>query len=194
MMGQIHADKLAYLKLSEHELDILIKGLRDHALGNTTSNEVNYRDYGPNLERYADRRIAKGVEEEKREGKKVSDALIKQGGKSLSSGLSYKIIALGNEKRAQDHATVELHLHQTLRNKDVIYSTLDNGKKETFKVHDLLPGLRTALQLVGEGGEIQLVLPSDLAYGNQGLPPRILGGASISIYMKLFQILPQEDL
>lgn len=189
MMGQVQAENLAYLKLSEYELEILIKGMKDHAFGRVATDALNFREYGTNLKRYADRRVEKAADEEKREGKKLSDILLKQGGKVLSTGLTYKILALGNEKRAGDDASVEIHLHQTLRNKNVIYSTLDHGKKERFKVRDLLPGLRLALELVGEGGELQLVLPSDLAYGNRGLPPEIPGGASISTYMKVFRIL-----
>ena len=189
MMGQAHGETLAYLQLNEHELALFTQGLKDKVLKKTPSEPaLNYHDYGPNLERYQDRRLARLAEKEKQEGKTLANALAKQGGKTLSNGLTYKILALGNEKRALDHETVELHFHQTLRNKEVIYSTLDNGKKELFKVRDLVPGLRAALQLVGEGGELQLVLPSDLAYGDRGLPPAIPGGASVSSYMKLFRI------
>ena len=190
MMGQWHADNLAYLKLNERELNTFIKGLKDQTLKKKSDIGLNYKDFAPNLERYSQLRIAKAAEEEKIQAKSLSEALLKSGGKSLSSGLVYKILSLGNEKRAKENATVEIHLHQTLRTKDLVYSTLDKGKKEIFKVRDLIPGIQTALELIGEGGEVNLVIPSDLAYGDQGLAPTIPGGASISTYVKLFRIIP----
>jgi FKBP-type peptidyl-prolyl cis-trans isomerase FkpA len=39
------------------------------------------------------------------------------------------------------------------------------------------------------GGKIQLVCPSDLAYGDRGMPPTIPGGATLVFEIELLDIV-----
>lgn len=192
MMGQVQADSLSHLKLNERELDVYLAGMKAQYIKRFPKemSQFNYQDYGPNMDRYELRRLNQLAEVEKKEGSKLVDELKASGGKVLSSGLTYKILIMGNGKRASNNDKVELHLHQSLRDKTVFYSTVDAGQKQIFRMNSLIPGLQAALQLIGEGGEVQVVLPSDLAYGDRGLPPTIPGGASILAYVKFFRIVP----
>ena len=44
------------------------------------------------------------------------------------------------------------------------------------------------MQLVGVGGKIKLVCPSELAYGDQGAPPKIPGGSTLVFDVELFSV------
>ena len=45
----------------------------------------------------------------------------------------------------------------------------------SFPLNRVIPGWTEGLQLVGEGGQIQLKIPGDLAYGPAGAPRAGIG-------------------
>ena len=52
-------------------------------------------------------------------------------------------------------------------------SSYDRGKPSPFPVNGVIPGWTEALQLMKVGDKWQLVVPSDLAYGEEGTRVRI---------------------
>jgi FKBP-type peptidyl-prolyl cis-trans isomerase len=61
-------------------------------------------------------------------------------------------------------------VHYTRKSLDLttIDSSHDKGEAITFPVFGSMPGWQEALPLMKEGGTWQLVIPADLAYGEQG--------------------------
>jgi hypothetical protein len=51
-------------------------------------------------------------------------------------------------------------------------------------------GLTEGLQLMKTGGKRRFFIPSDLAYGEKGLPPYVEPGAALVIEVELLRILP----
>lgn len=87
---------------------------------------------------------------------------------TTESGLQYKIITPGNEKRASLQDTVVVRYKGTLLDGTVFDEVKDDADPIRFTLNGVIKGWQEGMQLVGEGGEIELYVPSDLAYGENG--------------------------
>lgn len=89
------------------------------------------------------------------------------------SGLQYKIIKSGYGKRPGPRDSVSCYYKGQLINGKVFDAT-EPGFPAQFVVNQLIPGWTEALELMREGDRWQLVVPSNLAYGERGsgdIPP-----------------------
>jgi FKBP-type peptidyl-prolyl cis-trans isomerase FklB len=102
-------------------------------------------------------------------GKKYLEENAKKPGVvTTSSGLQYKIIEAGSGKTPGPTDTVTVNYRGTLINGEEFDSSYNKGKPVTFPLNGVIKGWTEGLQLVKEGGKIQLVIPSELAYGDRG--------------------------
>ena len=58
-----------------------------------------------------------------------------------------------------------------------------------FPLNGVIAGWTEGLQLIGEGGEIELEIPSNLGYGARGAPPDIPGGATLHFKVELLKVM-----
>ena len=58
----------------------------------------------------------------------------------------------------------------------------------------MIKGWQEGVQLIGEGGKIRLVVPSDLAYGDEGAPGKIPGGSTLVFDVELLKIFPPDEV
>jgi len=169
-------DKLGYaigvdignsFKKSEMDIDpdILVRGIKDILAGRTplmTDLEIREILMAAQLDIQAKR-----IEKNKAflaENKK------KQGVKVLPSGLQYKVITEGKGKKPKTTDTVTVNYKGTLVDGTEFDSSYKRGQPATFTVNGVIKGWIEALQLMKEGSKWQLVIPADLAYGEQGRP------------------------
>ena len=95
--------------------------------------------------------------------------------KETKSGLMYRVIEPGNATKPSPTQTVEVNYHGMLPDGRVFDSSFDRGQSISFPLNGVIKGWTEGLQLVGEGGQIQLKIPADLAYGQRGAPGSIIG-------------------
>lgn len=81
---------------------------------------------------------------------------------TAESGLRYQIINEGTADRADDADLVDVIYSGRLTNGTVFDDS--DGSSVRFRVSDVIDGFSEGLKLVGEGGEIILYIPPDLAY------------------------------
>lgn len=81
------------------------------------------------------------------------------------SGLQYKIIEAGNEVKAGPADTVYVHYKGTLIDGTEFDASDATKEPVRMMLNRVIPGWTEGLQLVGEGGKIQLFVPDSLAYG-----------------------------
>ena len=67
-------------------------------------------------------------------------------------------------------------------------SSYDRGSPTTFAPNQVIKGWTEAMQLMVEGDKWELYIPSDLAYGDQGRPPRIGGGDCLIFTIEILKI------
>lgn len=110
--------------------------------------------------------------ENKEKGDKFLAANKKKAGVvETESGLQYKIIELGNDVKPGPADTVWVRYKGTLIDGKVFDETpADAEEGMRFSLGSVVAGWTEGLQLVGEGGHIELYVPADLAYGEMGRP------------------------
>lgn len=91
----------------------------------------------------------------------------KEGVKTTASGLQYKVIKEGTGKAPKPTDTVMVNYKGTLPSGEVFDSSEGRGPA-TFAVNRVIPGWTEALLLMKEGGKMNVVVPSKLAYGPEG--------------------------
>lgn len=92
----------------------------------------------------------------------------KDGVKTTSSGLQYKITQEGTGKSPKATDNVVVHYKGTLLDGTVFDSSYKRGEPATFPLNRVIPGWTEGLQLLKEGGKATLYIPSQLAYGSRG--------------------------
>lgn len=123
---------------------------------------------------YLNELARKATEAAQKENAKVLEAHGKEEGvHTTASGLQYKIIKEG--EGAQPAATDEVTVHYTgkLLDGTVFDSSVNRGEPATFPLNRVIPGWTEGVQLMKEGAKYEFMLPSDLAYGPQGIPNAI---------------------
>lgn len=81
-------------------------------------------------------------------------------GTFTSSGLYYLIIESGSAARPDTNSNITV----AYKGYFLSGSIFDKNDYTTFKLNDLIEGWKEGIPLIGEGGEITLLVPSHLAY------------------------------
>ena len=132
----------------------------------------------------------------KEKGEKFLKANAGRGGVvTTPSGLQYKIIAEGNDVKPGPVDTVWVNYKGTLLDGTVFDQTAEGAEPARMNLNRVIPGWTEGLQLVGEGGEIELFIPSELAYGeggSQGIEPNstLIFNVKVS---KVGKFVPAEE-
>ncbi|WP_407312432.1 FKBP-type peptidyl-prolyl cis-trans isomerase [Pseudomonas sp. nanlin1] len=104
----------------------------------------------------------------------LADNAKRDGITTLASGLQYEVLTSGDGATPKADSNVRTHYHGTLINGTVFDSSYDRGQPAEFPVNGVIPGWTEALQLMKAGSKWRLYVPSELAYGAQGvgsIPP-----------------------
>lgn len=118
----------------------------------------------------------------------LADNAKKSGVKTLPSGLQYSVIKEGKGAKPKETDVVKTHYHGTLIDGTVFDSSVDRGEPATFPVNGVIKGWVEALQLMSVGSKWKLFVPSDLAYGDNGMPPTIGPGETLIFEVELISI------
>jgi len=107
------------------------------------------------------------------------------------SGLLFKVVTEGDGKTKPSKSdTVVVHYTGTLIDGKKFDSSVDRGEPATFGVGQVIPGWTEALQLMSKGAKYQLVIPSNLAYGENGAGGTIPPNAVLLFDVELIDINP----
>ena len=94
----------------------------------------------------------------------------KEGVKTTDSGLQYKVLKEGSGAQPKSSDTVTVNYRGTLMDGTEFDSSYKRGQPATFPVSGVIKGWTEALQLMKVGSKLQLFIPANLAYGEQGRP------------------------
>ena len=94
---------------------------------------------------------------------------------TTGSGLKYRILRKSDGKKPTADSTVTVNYRGWLTSGKVFDSSYERGEPTPFPLRNVIAGWTEGMQLVGEGGMIELWVPSKLGYGERGYPLGILG-------------------
>src|SRR5690606_38247072 len=84
---------------------------------------------------------------------------------TTASGLKYRIISTGTGQQPVATSTVVCHYRGWLDNGQEFDNSQKRGEPAEFRLNQVIPGWVEGLQLIKEGGKIELQIPSNLGYG-----------------------------
>lgn len=157
-------------------LDAVIAGIRDAFAG--AESQVSAEHLNASFAVIRERMQAEAqrkAEAAAGEGKAfLAENAKRDGVVTLASGLQYEVLSAGEGAKPTADDQVRTHYHGTLIDGTVFDSSYQRGQPAEFPVGGVIAGWTEALQLMGVGSKWRLYVPSDLAYGAQGvgsIPP-----------------------
>lgn len=108
---------------------------------------------------------------------------------TTASGLQYVVEKEGTG--AQPTATDQVTVHYTgrLLSGEVFDSSIQRGEPATFPLNQVIPGWTEGVQLMKEGAKYTFFIPSDLAYGAQGIPNAIPPHSTLIFDVELIKVI-----
>ena len=109
--------------------------------------------------------------------------------KETSTGLQYVVEkeGTGAQPTAEDEVTV--HYTGRLLDGTVFDSSVNRGEPATFPLNRVIPGWTEGVQLMKEGAKYTFFIPSDLAYGPQGIPGAIPPHSTLIFDVELIKVV-----
>ncbi len=188
---------LKQFEFSPEEARYILLGLTDSMNG--VEGKVD-ESYGPKINELVGRKqavIAQKqavvAQKEKEKGKAFLEKMAKEKkARKLPSGVIY--IPMKEGKGAAPKATdmVKVHYHGTFPDGKVFDSSVNRGTPAEFPLNGVIPCWTEGVQKLKVGGKAKLVCPSETAYGDQGMPGAIPGGATLVFEVELLEIVKPE--
>lgn len=186
-LGVLMGQQVRVLNLTGPELEHVKRGLADAANGKKP--EIDMQTYGPKLQQFGASRMKAAADAEKARGVAFLDAAAKEPGATQTpSGLVYKELTAGTGGQPTASDTVKVHYRGTLTDGTEFDSSIARGQPAEFPLRGVIPCWTEGVAKMKVGGKARLVCPSSIAYGEQGHPPAIPGGATLVFEVELLEI------
>nr|WP_315854045.1 FKBP-type peptidyl-prolyl cis-trans isomerase [Roseiconus nitratireducens] len=107
---------------------------------------------------------------------------------ATDSGLRYRVLRDSGGQKPTADKTVTVNYRGWLHSGNVFDSSYERGEPTTFPLDNVIAGWTEGMQLVGEGGMIELWVPSKLGYGEQGSPGSIPPHSHLHFVVELIDV------
>ncbi|WP_375164660.1 FKBP-type peptidyl-prolyl cis-trans isomerase [Temperatibacter marinus] len=120
----------------------------------------------------------------------------KEGVTKTESGLLYTVLSSGDATGASPTGSdvVTAHYDGMLIDGTKFDSSYDRNEPLEFPLDRVIPGWTEALKLMKPGDVWEVVIPSELGYGDQGAGASIPGGATLVFKVELISFKSEEDM
>jgi FKBP-type peptidyl-prolyl cis-trans isomerase FkpA len=118
----------------------------------------------------------------------LDKAAAEPGAIKTSSGLIYTELRAGAGASPKASDTVKVNYRGTLTNGTEFDSSYKRNEPAEFPLDHVVPCWTEGVQRMKIGGKSRLVCPSSIAYGDEGRPPVIPGGATLVFEIELLSV------
>ena len=190
-MGVMLGPNVTTMGLTEEQASSLARGVKDAALGKPTL--ADPKTMGTQIQEFVRNRAAANAEAEKKKSAAFLEAAEKEtGAVKTASGLIYIPQSPGKGASPKLTDTVKVDYEGSLIDGTVFDSSKQRGQPVEFGLTGVISCWTEGLQKMKVGEKAKLVCPSSIAYGDQGRPPRIPGGATLVFQVELLEIKPPQ--
>ncbi|VEJ09311.1 FKBP-type peptidyl-prolyl cis-trans isomerase [Actinobacillus delphinicola] len=184
LVGMIESQK----GMMDYNQTYILQGIKD-ALDNKP--EMTDEQIQSTLRKLQNTLEAAQVKSVEDNNKKLMETFSKQEGvKKTASGILYRIVSEGEGAKILPTDTVKVEYTGKLGNGEVFDSSEKHGAVE-FPLNQVIPGWTEALQLIKKGGEIQMVIPAKLAYGDNAMGP-IPANSDLYFQVKVLDVTAEK--
>ena len=161
--------------------DILAAGIKDALAGKPQLTTDQVKEIMAQFEKDMETKQKQLGEKNKTDGTKfLEDNKKKPGVKMTASGLQYKVEKEGAGAQPKPTDMVTVNYRGTLIDGTEFDSSYKRGQPATFPLNQVIKCWTEGVAKVKVGGKAKLICPSAIAYGDEGRPPTIPGGATMS--------------
>lgn len=180
---------LAGVKITEADLPEIEAGLADALLRRPP--RVAPQDVAPQVQKFLGDRRAETAREEKQAARALlAEARAEPGAERTPNGVIFRSLVEGAGAPPKLTDQVKVQYEGRLRDGTVFDTTYERGEPAVFGLTKVIPCWTEALQRMKPGGKARLTCPSDLAYGDRGLPGTVLPGALLRFEVELLEVVP----
>lgn len=186
-LGADLAKKLSVFNLSANEYEFVKQGMTDAAAGKKLTAEPEA--YTENINQLFQTRMQVAAQKQKELAKPfLENAAKEKNAQKTASGLIYQQIKAGTGVQPKTSDIVKVHYTGTFIDGKEFDSSVKRGEPAEFPLGQVIPCWTEGVAKMKVGGKAKLVCPSDIAYGDQGRPPIISGGATLIFEVELLDV------
>jgi FKBP-type peptidyl-prolyl cis-trans isomerase FkpA len=186
-IGVLVARQLDAFALSPAEFAVVKHGFEDTATGKKLA--VDPEAYRQKINQFAQARMKVAADKEREKSKVfLAEAAKEKGAQKTPSGLIYIPIKEGTGAQPKETDTVKVHYTGTLPDGKVFDSSVARGQPAEFPLNQVIKCWTEGVAKMKVGGKAKLVCPSSIAYGDEGRPPTIPGGATLVFEVELLDV------
>ncbi|GCV02172.1 FKBP-type peptidyl-prolyl cis-trans isomerase N-terminal domain-containing protein [Escherichia coli] len=169
---------------------VLLAGIRDALNRKVLLNESVLDSALQKAEQVAQKARLVVIREQKKAGAAYLDKFRKQKGvKRAEGGFWYRTEYVGDGKFIQgDDTLVDVVVTERLTDGTVIEDMDAGGRVISQVLGEYPPVFREALMLLKNHGTMELVVPPELAYGDEGYPPKVPPGATMVYTLRVDEV------
>jgi len=189
IMGASLATNINQANIEGVDLDRLMMGVRDGMEGDsallidmTTGNEYIMAYMQGVQARAAEEAVAKAqafMSEQEATGEY----------QKMDNGILYKVLEEGDGPKPEATDVVKVNYEGTNTKGEVFDSSYERGTPAEFPLNRVIKGWTETLKMMPVGSTWKVVIPSDLAYGERGSPPKIGPNEPLTFKIELIEIV-----
>ncbi len=187
-LGVDLARKISFFYLSAEEYEFVKQGMTDVATGKKL--EAEPVPYMENINQLLRKRMQDIANKQKELAKPyLEKAAGEKGAQKTASGLIYQQIQAGTGLQPKASDVVKAHYTAHFIDGTEFENSFKEGQPRELSLGKVTACLREGIGIMKVGGKAKLICPSGIAYGDQGIPPYVPGGATLIYEVDLLEVM-----
>jgi FKBP-type peptidyl-prolyl cis-trans isomerase FkpA len=188
-LGVASGRDLQGFSLTPQELEMVKAGFTDGIRDAGKLKPAEMEAVLPKLQELYKTRMEANAKREKEAGAAyLVKAAAEKGANKTASGLVYRELKAGTGASPKPEDVVKVHYEGKFPSGKVFDSSVERKEPASFPLNGVIPCWTEGVGLMKVGGKAQIVCPPDLAYGEEGRPPQMPGGATLVFEVELLEI------